>query len=155
MEDSAQQFVIKILNKSGPQQHYTLFAERAKQGVSNDQVWLSALQSLTAPLGAWGRFTISREYAAICGTSSGAMNEGAVAEVLSSVPITLGIKSSDGTITHGTALKMVVVDNTPQFDTKTSEYPHESSFLIETPAFDEQLALKSKHFPLLKMTAPA
>ena len=109
-------YEIVIRNKSGVQQTYSLFGEKPEiEGVDKEKVWTNVIMSQeNVHSDATAKFTIWRDYYAVCGSVSGGHAHGSQIIVGMTKPVTLSSQSPNGTI-QGTVLSMKADDETPPY----------------------------------------
>jgi len=145
----AKSYEVVVRNKSGVQQTYALFGEKPHvEGIDKEKVWTNVIMSQEhVHSGATTKFTIWREYYAVCGSVSGGHAHGSQVSVGMTKPVTLGSRSADGII-HGTVLSMKADDETPPYfddEPPSSSSTGFGSFGVVTGKdFTRQVATQSK-----------
>ncbi|KAF4453768.1 hypothetical protein F53441_3594 [Fusarium austroafricanum] len=129
-------YTITVQNNSGTTQNYALFNEVPKLESSvSSKIWNNALKVAHAGPNSSTTFTISSQFFAYVGSSSGVPGQDDVAVSVSSAnEVELGSTDLQGNPKKGTTLKMDVVDMAPQFTGKAAPGGKVGAFSIQTAA---------------------
>jgi hypothetical protein len=129
-------YTITITNKSGSHQNYALFSQApVVSGAVQPKIWTNVFKTANTASHQIAKFSIYKQYYAVCGSSSGSPKEGVQVDVSQSIPVTLGSKKDDGSAVPGTAVAFMVDQGAPAFSDKVlpdSSYPN--AFEIDTMA---------------------
>ncbi|KAA8895549.1 hypothetical protein FN846DRAFT_818166 [Sphaerosporella brunnea] len=129
-------FSIFINNHSGTKKNYAIFTAAPNITPSVERTWTSVIAVLRGVVSGSGEATFSmpKQVYAICGTSKSDQAAQILIEVLDRRPVSLGVRSSDGTLIPGTALEVEVSDESPGFTTGVPPPPSgdETAFCIQT-----------------------
>ncbi|KAL6918271.1 hypothetical protein ACHAP8_007533 [Fusarium lateritium] len=133
-------YTITIQNNSGTNQNYALFSEPPKLESSvSSKVWTNAVKTAHAGPNSATTFTISSQFFAYVGSSSGVPGQDDVTvSVSSSNEVELGSSDLAGNAKKGTTLKMDVIDMAPQFTGAAAPGGKQGAFGIQTAAGNEQ-----------------
>ncbi|CAH0022233.1 unnamed protein product [Clonostachys rhizophaga] len=127
-------YTITVQNNSGATQHYAIFNEPPEvSSTVSSKVWNNALKVANAGPGDSTTFTITSQYFAYVGSSTGVPGQDNVAvNVSNSKAVDVGTADLQGNAKKGTTLFMDIIEGAPQYPKTLDASGKPGAFAINT-----------------------
>lgn len=127
-------YTITVQNNSGATQHYAIFNEPPEvSSTVSSKVWNNALKVANAGPGDSTTFTITSQYFAYVGSSTGVPGQDNVAvNVSNSKAVDIGTADLQGNAKKGTTLFMDIIEGAPQYPKTLDASGKPGAFAINT-----------------------
>ncbi|CAG9951188.1 unnamed protein product [Clonostachys rosea f. rosea IK726] len=127
-------YTITVQNNSGATQHYAIFNEPPEvSSTVSSKVWNNALKVANAGPGDSTTFTITSQYFAYVGSSTGVPGQDNVAvNVSNSKAVEVGTADLQGNAKKGTTLFMDIIEGAPQYPKSLDASGKPGAFAINT-----------------------